>query len=195
MKVPPRRFHQHRRRTKDPHRVFLLSKSWIKRSSKLRLEKRWMKRACMRNGGSFPIALLMIVTWSRHEPGRARQRLTWKNVNDCAPIILRFTIGCAPKQAPRNLRTTSTRTKRSIWRCWHKTAFAPRLLLLLLPRQENGRNRAGLLRRNLNCERQNRLCRNSRRRRDEISSVAIQIWGAHAPSRAVVGASPTTFLD
>src|SRR6266550_4558742 len=86
-------------------------------------------------------------------------------------------------------------SKRSIWRCWHKTAFAPRLLLLLAPRQESRRKRARLLRRNLNCEHQNRLCRNSRRRRDVISSVAIQIWGAHAPSRAVVRASPTTFLD
>src|SRR5437762_4557029 len=37
----------------------------------------------------------------------------------------------------------------------------PRLLLLLLPRQENRRKRAGLLRRNLNRERQNRLCRNN----------------------------------
>src|SRR5207237_9537454 len=101
----------------------------------------------------------------------------------------------ASKQDHRNLRTTPPRPKLSIWRCWHKTAVAPRLLLLLAARQESGRKRTRLLRRNLNCERQNRLCRNSRRRRDEISSVAIQICGAHAPSRAVVGASPTTFLD
>src|SRR5207302_2463200 len=161
--------------------------TWIKRSSKVHLEKRRTKRAFMRNGGSFPIALSTIQTWWSRGPKQAGQRRTYKSATDCVPITRCFTIGCARKQVPRNLRTTSTRTKRSIWRCWHKTAFAPRLLLLLAPRQENGRNRAGLLRRNLNCERQNRLCRNSRRRRDEISSVAIQIWGAHAPSRALPG--------
>src|SRR6476620_7360857 len=134
--------------------------SWIKRSSKVHWEKRRMKRACMRNGGSFPIVLLTITTWWRRGRTQAGQRRTWKSDIGCVPITRCFTIGCARKQVPRNLRSTSTRTKRSIWGCWHKTAFAPRLLLLLPPRQER-RKRTRLLHRNLNCERQNLLCRNN----------------------------------
>src|SRR5207244_2480693 len=145
-------------RTKDQHRVFLLSRSWIKRSSKVRLEKLRTKRACMRNGGSFPIALLMIVTWWKRGRMQARQRQIWKNVGDCVPITRSFTIGCARKQSRKNLRATSTRTKRSIWPCWHKTASAPRLLLLSLPHPSP------------ECDHRNRLCRNNAKKTGSSAS-------------------------
>jgi len=123
-----------------------------------------MKRACMHNGGSFPIALLMIVTWWRRGPTQAGQGRIWKNVSGCGPIIRCFTIGCARKQAPRNLRATSTRTKRSIWRCWHKTVSDPHLLLL--PPLHRSPDRT--------CTRQNRRCRNNANKEGNLE-VALPV--------------------
>jgi hypothetical protein len=185
--MPRRRFRHRLRQMKDQPRASLLSMSWIKRSSKVHSGKQRTKRACMRNGGSFPIASLTITTWWGRGPRPRGQRPTWKSAGDCVPITRCFTIACARKQVPRNSRATSTRTKRSIWCCWHKTAFALRLLPPLSPQPESRRKRTGLTHRNLNCERQNRLCRNSRRRRDVILALRFRCGECTRP-RVVVSA-------
>src|SRR5207237_10231745 len=100
---------RHRQRRKSPP-----SKSWIKCSSKRRLERRPTKHVYTSNGArSRTKQSMILILWPGVRMQKPR-RQTSSNDSECAPTTPCYTIGCGQRRKRLSWRTTITRRKRNI---------------------------------------------------------------------------------